>query len=232
MNAEHLLSTEKAIDAEGMDMEIDLSNLGTSDPFLIPLLIGSSVSGKEEKQCAHFFGVTISDEQAQSGIFVRVTSAAQSKFKQDNSGGYSIALQVHLFVFSLRLFKNLRLRKVTYDMKTKNRADRGGFVSVGEKEVRGTVPSVSKVGPPKFELQMGHNVEMGVLTDKELLKLTDAEAETPSRLISASMAHAFALFVAVSVSANVSGERLTSEVHAAESLEKDCNEQRHLSGKE
>lgn len=34
-----------------------------------------------EKQCAHFFGVTISEEQAQSGIVVRVTSAAQSKFK-------------------------------------------------------------------------------------------------------------------------------------------------------
>ena len=36
-----------------------------------------------EKQCAHFFGVTISDEQAESGIVVRVTSAAQSKFKVD-----------------------------------------------------------------------------------------------------------------------------------------------------
>lgn len=47
------------------------------------------------------------------------------------------------------------LRKVTDDMKTKNRADRAGFVSAGEKEVRATVPSVSKVGPPKFELQMG-----------------------------------------------------------------------------
>lgn len=34
-----------------------------------------------EKQCAHFFGVTINEEQAESGIVVRVTSAAQSKFK-------------------------------------------------------------------------------------------------------------------------------------------------------
>lgn len=34
-----------------------------------------------EKQNAHFFGVTISDEQAEAGIVVRVTSAAQSKFK-------------------------------------------------------------------------------------------------------------------------------------------------------
>lgn len=72
-----------------------------------PLPIGTSVSGKVEfncpfqwqnlsavpgfdicgasmqveKQNAHFFGVTISDEQAEAGIVVRVTSAAQSKFK-------------------------------------------------------------------------------------------------------------------------------------------------------
>ncbi|GJR01384.1 hypothetical protein Tco_0524368 [Tanacetum coccineum] len=124
------------------------------------LRIGSSVSGKVEKQCAQLFGVTIRDEQAQSGIFIRVTSAAQSKFKllyfeQDNGGGYSIALQVHPFIFTLRLFKNLRLSKVTDDMKTKNHANRAGLVSAGEKEVCGTVPSVSKVGPPMFELQMG-----------------------------------------------------------------------------
>ncbi|XP_076924573.1 cyclase-associated protein 1-like [Bidens hawaiensis] len=47
------------------------------------------------------------------------------------------------------------LRKVTDDMKTKNRADRAGFVSAGEKEVRPSVPTVSKVAPPKFELQVG-----------------------------------------------------------------------------
>lgn len=34
-----------------------------------------------DKQCAHFFGVTISEEQAQAGIVVRITSPAQSKFK-------------------------------------------------------------------------------------------------------------------------------------------------------
>ncbi|KAF5778433.1 putative cyclase-associated protein CAP/septum formation inhibitor MinC [Helianthus annuus] len=47
------------------------------------------------------------------------------------------------------------LKKVTDDMKTKNRADRAGFVSASEKEVRTSVPSASKVGPPKLELQMG-----------------------------------------------------------------------------
>ncbi|KAK4484225.1 hypothetical protein RD792_011448 [Penstemon davidsonii] len=118
----------EAIDAEGMDMEIDLSNLGTVNTVFAalfsklgvpikttisanvleealngtvtvrPLPIGTSVSGKVEKQCAHFFSVTIRDEQAESGIVIRVTSAAQSKFKllyfeQDANGGYGLALQ-------------------------------------------------------------------------------------------------------------------------------------------
>ncbi|KAH9746757.1 Chaperone protein dnaJ 15 [Citrus sinensis] len=117
-----------AIDAEGMDMEIDLSNLGTVNTMFAalfsklgvpikttisanvleealngtvtvrPLPIGTSVSGKVEKQCAHFFGVTINDQQAEAGIVVRVTSTAQSKFKllyfeQDTNGGYGLALQ-------------------------------------------------------------------------------------------------------------------------------------------
>ncbi|KAI3809776.1 hypothetical protein L1987_19376 [Smallanthus sonchifolius] len=47
------------------------------------------------------------------------------------------------------------LKKVTDDMKTKNRTDRAGFVSTGEKEARKSVPSAAKVGPPKFELVMG-----------------------------------------------------------------------------
>ncbi|CAH2066147.1 unnamed protein product [Thlaspi arvense] len=118
----------EALDAEGMDMEIDLSNLGTVNTMFAalfsklgvpikttvsanvleeamngtvtvrPLPIGTSVSGKVDKQCAHFFGVTISEQQAESGVVVRVTSTAQSKFKllyfeQDSSGGYGLALQ-------------------------------------------------------------------------------------------------------------------------------------------
>ncbi|XVF02255.1 hypothetical protein REPUB_Repub04eG0160300 [Reevesia pubescens] len=113
---------------DSMDMEIDLSNLGTVNTMFAalfsklgvpikttisanvleealngtvtvrPLPIGTSVSGKVDKQCAHFFGVTISDEQAEAGIVVRVTSTAQSKFKllyfeQDVNGGYGLALQ-------------------------------------------------------------------------------------------------------------------------------------------
>ncbi|KAL9246184.1 hypothetical protein vseg_019751 [Gypsophila vaccaria] len=118
----------EALDAEGMDMEIDLSNLGTVNTMFAalfsklgvpikttisanvleealngtvtvrPLPIGTSVSGKVDKQCAHFFGVTISDEQAEAGIVVRATSSAQSKFKllyfeQDANAGYGLALQ-------------------------------------------------------------------------------------------------------------------------------------------
>lgn len=44
---------------------------------------------------------------------------------------------------------------MTDDMKTKNRADRTGVISAGEKERRVSSPSFSKAGPPKLELQMG-----------------------------------------------------------------------------
>ncbi|XP_010921927.1 chaperone protein dnaJ 15 isoform X1 [Elaeis guineensis] len=118
----------EALESDGMDMEIDLSNLGTVNTMFAalfsklgvpikttvsatvleealngtvtvrPLPIGTSVNGKVDKQCAHFFGVTINDEQAQAGIVIRVTSAAQSKFKllyfeQEANGGYGLALQ-------------------------------------------------------------------------------------------------------------------------------------------
>ncbi|KAG6759613.1 hypothetical protein POTOM_036097 [Populus tomentosa] len=118
----------EALDVESMDMEIDLSNLGTVNTVFAalfsklgvpikttisanvleealngtvtvrPLPVGTSVSGKVEKQCAHFFGVTINEQQAEAGIVVRVTSTTQSKFKllyfeQDANGGYGLALQ-------------------------------------------------------------------------------------------------------------------------------------------
>ncbi|XP_076918588.1 cyclase-associated protein 1-like [Bidens hawaiensis] len=47
------------------------------------------------------------------------------------------------------------LKKVTDDMKTKNRTDRAGFVSSAEKEPKKNVAAAAKVGPPKFELVMG-----------------------------------------------------------------------------
>ncbi|KAK1326728.1 Chaperone protein dnaJ 15 [Acorus calamus] len=118
----------EALETEGMDMEIDLSNLGTVNTMFAalfsklgvpikttisatvleealsgvvtvrPLRLGTSVTGKVEKQCAHFYGVTVSDQQAQLGIVVRVVSAAQSKFKllyfeHEANGGYGLALQ-------------------------------------------------------------------------------------------------------------------------------------------
>ncbi|KAH7682590.1 Molecular chaperone (DnaJ superfamily) domain-containing protein [Dioscorea alata] len=118
----------EALEANGMDVEIDLSNLGTVNTMFAalfsklgvpikttisatvleealngtvtvrPLPLGTSVSGKVDKQCAHFYSVTINDEQAQAGIVVRATSSSQSKFKllyfeQDASGGYDLAIQ-------------------------------------------------------------------------------------------------------------------------------------------
>lgn len=118
----------EALDQGAMDMEIDLSNLSTVNTMFAalfsklgvpikttvsatvleealngtvtvrPLPLGTSFSGKVDKQSAHFFGVTISEQQAQSGIVIRVSSSVQSKFKllyfeQEASGGYGIALQ-------------------------------------------------------------------------------------------------------------------------------------------
>ncbi|GJN13039.1 hypothetical protein PR202_ga31372 [Eleusine coracana subsp. coracana] len=105
----------EALENEGMDMEIDLSNLGTVNTMfaalfsklgvpikttISPTVLEEAMNGTVtvDKQCAHFFGVTISEEQAHSGIVVRVTSAAQSKFKllyfeQEVNGGYGLALQ-------------------------------------------------------------------------------------------------------------------------------------------
>ncbi|XP_020599467.1 chaperone protein dnaJ 15 [Phalaenopsis equestris] len=118
----------EALEHDAMDMEIDLSNLGTVNTMFAalfsklgvpiktsvsaavleealngtvtvrPLPLGTSFSGKVDKQSAQFFGVTINEQQAQSGIVIRVSSSAQSKFKllyfeQETNGGYGLALQ-------------------------------------------------------------------------------------------------------------------------------------------
>ncbi|KAL0386963.1 UNVERIFIED_CONTAM: Cyclase-associated protein 1 [Sesamum radiatum] len=57
------------------------------------------------------------------------------------------------------------LRKVTADMKTKNRADRTSVVSLSEKESHASSPRVSKTGPPKMELEMGRKVN-NITVDK------------------------------------------------------------------
>eukprot|EP00250_Pteridium_aquilinum_P018144 c23968_g1_i1 orf=396-1628(+) len=122
------LSGFGAGDFDGLEMELDLSNLGTMNtmfaalfsklgvpiktsisPYVLeeaikgtvtirPLPLGRPVNDRVEKQVAHFFGVTISEEQANAGVVVRVTSHAQSKFKllyfeQEENGGLGLSLQ-------------------------------------------------------------------------------------------------------------------------------------------
>lgn len=118
-----------AIDAEHKVIEVDLSKLGAvhtmfaalfcklvapvktiisanvlkeaqdGNAAVRPLPLGISVSGKVKKQCAHYFGVTINEQQAKLGIVVRVTSFGRNRFKllyfeQDaNNAGYCLASQ-------------------------------------------------------------------------------------------------------------------------------------------
>ncbi|KAH7428530.1 hypothetical protein KP509_09G005700 [Ceratopteris richardii] len=112
----------------GNDMELDLSNLSTVNTMFValfsklgvpiktsisptvleeanngivtirPLPLGRPVNDRVERQVAHFYGVTISKEQAVAGVVVRVISQAQSNikllyFEQEETGGLSLALQ-------------------------------------------------------------------------------------------------------------------------------------------
>ncbi|KAK6916571.1 Adenylate cyclase-associated CAP, C-terminal [Dillenia turbinata] len=70
------------------------------------------------------------------------------------------------------------LRKVTDDMKTKNRTDRTGVVSAGVKEAPPTSkPSFSKVGPPKLELQMGRKWVVENQIGKKNLVIDDCDSK-------------------------------------------------------
>ncbi|KAL0412493.1 UNVERIFIED_CONTAM: Cyclase-associated protein 1 [Sesamum radiatum] len=69
------------------------------------------------------------------------------------------------------------LRKVTADMKTKNRADRTSVVSLSEKESYANSPRVSKTGPPKFELQMGRKWVVENQIGRNDLSITDCDAK-------------------------------------------------------
>ncbi|KAL1215741.1 Cyclase-associated protein 1 [Cardamine amara subsp. amara] len=69
------------------------------------------------------------------------------------------------------------LRKVTDDMKTKNRADRSGAVSAVEKETRTSKPAFSKTGPPKMELQMGRKWAVENQIGKKDLVINDCDAK-------------------------------------------------------
>ncbi|XVF45268.1 hypothetical protein PTKIN_Ptkin02bG0191900 [Pterospermum kingtungense] len=69
------------------------------------------------------------------------------------------------------------LKKVTADMKTKNRTDRTGIVSAGEKETRSSSPSFSKAGPPKLELQMGRKWVVENQIGRKNLVIDDCDAK-------------------------------------------------------
>ncbi|CAH2033777.1 unnamed protein product [Thlaspi arvense] len=118
----------EAVEAESQELELDLSSLGAVNTVFAalfsklgvpiktsvsatileealngrvsvdPLLLGQAVTKKVEKQCAHFYAVTITEEEVSSGLVCRVESSSKSKFKllyfdQEANSGLSLALQ-------------------------------------------------------------------------------------------------------------------------------------------
>ncbi|KAK1297456.1 Chaperone protein dnaJ 16 [Acorus calamus] len=118
----------EAIESDSQELELDLSSLGTVNTMFAalfsklgvpikttvsatvleealngavvvrPLQIDQYLSRKVEKQCAHFYSVEITEEEAQKGIVCRVQSSDKSKFKllyfeQEENGGLTLALQ-------------------------------------------------------------------------------------------------------------------------------------------
>ncbi|RZC92562.1 hypothetical protein C5167_029340 [Papaver somniferum] len=69
------------------------------------------------------------------------------------------------------------LRKVTADMKTKNRSDRTGVVGASAKEKPTSTSSFSKTGPPKLELQMGRKWVVENQIGKKNLVIDDCDAK-------------------------------------------------------
>lgn len=118
----------EAVESESQELELDLSSLGAVNTMFAalfsklgvpikttvsatvleealnglvpirPLILGTPTSKKVEKQCAHFYSVTITEEEARSGFVCRVQSSDKSKFKllyfdRVDNGGLSLALQ-------------------------------------------------------------------------------------------------------------------------------------------
>ncbi|KAK8665621.1 hypothetical protein V6N13_005786 [Hibiscus sabdariffa] len=118
----------EAVEADNQEMELDLSSLGAVNTMFAalfsklgvpikttvsatvleealkgavtirPLLLGQPISRKVEKQCAHFYSVAITEEEARDGFVCRVQSSDKSKFKLlyfdlEETGGLSLALQ-------------------------------------------------------------------------------------------------------------------------------------------
>ncbi|GLT36488.1 hypothetical protein SLA2020_108610 [Shorea laevis] len=118
----------EAVESDSQELELDLSSLGTVNTMFAalfsklgvpikttvsttvleealnenvnirPLSLGQPVSRKVEKQSAHFYSVTITEEEARDGLVCRVQSSDKSKFKllyfdREENGGLSLALQ-------------------------------------------------------------------------------------------------------------------------------------------
>ncbi|KAI3856044.1 hypothetical protein MKX03_009585 [Papaver bracteatum] len=118
----------EGVESEGQEMELDLASLGAMNTMFAalfsklgvpikttvsaivleealrgqvtihPLQLGLPMLNKVEKQCAHFYSVTITEAQARAGIVCRVQSPDKSKFKllyfdQEADGGLDLALQ-------------------------------------------------------------------------------------------------------------------------------------------
>ncbi|XP_011012159.1 PREDICTED: chaperone protein dnaJ 16-like [Populus euphratica] len=119
----------EAVESESQELELDLSSLGAVNTLFAalfsklgvpikttisatvleealngvvdirPLSLGEPISRKVEKQCAHFYSVTITEEEARAGFVCRVQSSDKSKFKllyfdqEESGGGLSLALQ-------------------------------------------------------------------------------------------------------------------------------------------
>uniref|UniRef100_A0A6M2E9W5 J domain-containing protein n=1 Tax=Populus davidiana TaxID=266767 RepID=A0A6M2E9W5_9ROSI len=119
----------EAVESESQELELDLSSLGAVNTMFAalfsklgvpikttisatvleealngvvdirPLSLGEPISRKVEKQCAHFYSVTITEEEARAGFVCRVQSSDKSKFKllyfdqEESGGGLSLALQ-------------------------------------------------------------------------------------------------------------------------------------------
>ncbi|KAI3939674.1 hypothetical protein MKW92_025519 [Papaver armeniacum] len=118
----------EAVESENQELEVDLSSLGAVNTMFAalfsklgvpikttvsatileealngevtvrPLDLGQPFNKKVEKQCAHFYSVTITEWEAQAGLVCRVQSPDKSKFKllyfeQEENGGLSLVLQ-------------------------------------------------------------------------------------------------------------------------------------------
>ncbi|XP_039019587.1 chaperone protein dnaJ 16-like isoform X1 [Hibiscus syriacus] len=118
----------EAVEADNQELQLDLSSLGAVNTIFTALFsklgvpiktivsaivleealngavticphpLGQPISRKVEKQCAHFYSLAITEEEANDGFVCRVQSSDKSKFKllyfdPAETGGLSLALR-------------------------------------------------------------------------------------------------------------------------------------------